>query len=94
MTTLVALLLYALVASALLAFIATLRSLRLQNRFRRLGVLPGRGIDEVMRFAGKPSHRARIDAQRELLEWRRVGYHIALSFTDGVCDSIVNLSTS
>ena len=86
MNTFLTILLYALVASALLAFIYTLKSLRLQNRFKRLGVLPGRSVDEILKFVGKPSHRARLDARREVLEWRRVGFHIALRFTDGVCD--------
>jgi hypothetical protein len=85
-TTFLALLLYALVATILLAFIYALKSLRLQNRFKRLGVLPGRSVDEILKFVGKPSHRARLDARTELLEWRRVGFHIALRFTDGVCD--------
>jgi hypothetical protein len=84
--TFLALLLYALVASILLAFIYTLKSLRLQNRFKRLGALRGRGVDEILKFVGKPSHRTRLDPHREVLEWRRVGFHLALSFTDGVCD--------
>lgn len=86
MNTILTILLYALVASALLAFIYTLKSLRLQNRFKRLGVLPGRSVDEILKSVGKPSYRARLDARREVLEWRRVGFHIALRFTDGVCD--------
>jgi hypothetical protein len=27
-----------------------------------------------------------------VLEWRRVGFHIALSFTDGVCDGVDRVS--
>lgn len=86
MNTFLTILLYAVVASALLAFIYTLKSLRLQNRFKRLGRLRGRSVEEIVKFAGKPSHRGRLDASREVLEWRRVGFHIALRFTDGVCD--------
>ena len=90
----VAIVLYALAASVLLAFIYTLKSLRLQNKFKRLGVLQGRSVDEILKFVGKPSHRGRLDAHREVLEWRRVGFHIALRFTDGVCDGIENVADS
>jgi hypothetical protein len=86
--TFLTILLYLLAASILLAVIYTLKSLRLQNRFKRLGVLRGRSVDEILKFAGKPSHRARLDSQREVLEWRRVGFHLALRFTDGVCDGV------
>jgi hypothetical protein len=92
--TFLAIVLYALAASVLLAFIYALKSLRLQNRFKRLGVLTGRSVDEVVKFAGKPSHRGRLDPRREVLEWRRVGFHIALSFTDGVCDGVETVSDS
>lgn len=81
-------LLYVLATSILLAFIYTLKSLRLQNRFKRLGALRGRSLDEIVKYAGKPSHRARLDSQREVLEWRRVGFHLALRFSDGVCDGV------
>ena len=88
MTTFLSLLAYALAATLLLALICASRSARLQNRFRKLGALKGRNLDEVVKFAGNPSHRARMAANREVLEWRRVGFHIALSFTDGVCDGV------
>ncbi len=87
-STIPALLAYLLAASILLAVIYTLKSLRLQNRFKRLGVLKGRSLEEVLKFVGKPSHRVWLDARREVLEWRRVGFHIALLFTDGVCDGV------
>ena len=86
--TFVTIVLYLLAASAMLAFIAALKSLRLRKRFERLGVLPGRSVDEVIRFVGNPSNRSRLNPIREILEWRRVGYHIALSFSNGVCDGV------
>ena len=85
-------LLYVLAASILLAVIYTLKSLRLQNKFKRLGALRGRSLDEIIKFAGKPSHRARLDSQHEVLEWRRVGFHLALRFTNGVCDGVENVA--
>jgi Na+-translocating ferredoxin:NAD+ oxidoreductase RnfG subunit len=89
MKTLLSLIAYALVASILIAVIYAVKSARLQNRFRQLGALKGRALDEVLKVAGKPSHRTKLGANRELLEWRRVGFHIALTFTDGVCDGVV-----
>ena len=90
--TFLTILLYLVAASVLLAFIYTLKSLRLQKRFKRLGALRGRSLDEIIKFAGKPSHRARLDSQHEVLEWRRVGFHLALRFTNGVCDGVENVA--
>ena len=92
MSTVLIVLAYALVVSVLIAFIYAMKSARLQNRFERLGVLKGRSLDEIVKFAGKPSHRAAMAANRELLEWRRVGFHLALTFTDGVCDGVAHQS--
>ena len=86
--TFLTIVLYALAATIVLAFIYALKSLRLQNRFKRLGALRGRNLDEIVKFAGQPSHRGRLDAHREVLEWRRVGFHIALLFSDGVCEGV------
>ena len=88
MSTILVALLYLLVASLMLAFILSVRSARLRNRFEKMGRLEGRSLDEVVRLAGKPSHRGRMDAQRELLEWRRISFHVALTFTNGVCDGV------
>lgn len=88
MKTLITIILYTLAASVLLAVVYASKSVRLQNRFKQLGVLKGRHLEEVLKVAGKPSHRARIAPNREVLEWRRVGFHIALMFTDEVCDGV------
>jgi hypothetical protein len=88
MKTLATLILYALAASLLFALIYAAKSIRLRNRFRRLGPLQGRTLDEIVNVAGKPSHRSRLAPDREVLEWRRAGFHIALAFTHGVCDGV------
>ena len=88
MKTFAEIILYALAASLLLAIIYAAKSARLQARFRRLGVLKGRSLDEVLKFVGEPNHRARLAPNREVLEWRRVGFHVALMFTDDVCDGV------
>jgi len=84
--TYVTILLYLLVISVLLALIGAARSVRLQNRFKRLGALKGRHVDDVIKIAGNPHHRVRRGPDTELLEWRRVGFHIALMFKDGLCE--------
>lgn len=88
MKTFAAIILYALATSFLAAVIYAARSVRLQNRFVRLGALRGRHLEEIVRAAGQPSHRVRTAPNRELLEWRRVGFHIALVFTDDLCEGM------
>lgn len=86
MATFVTILVYLLVISVLLALIGAARSVQLQNRFKVLGVLKGKRVDDVIKIAGRPSHRVARGPGTELLEWRRVGFHIALMFKDGVCE--------
>jgi len=88
MKTLATLVLYGVAASLLLALVYAAKAIRLRNRFRRLGPLQGRSMDHILEFAGKPNHRVRLAPDREVLEWRRVGFHIAVAFTDGVCDGV------
>ena len=88
MSTLLTTVLYLLAISVMLAVIYALKSLRLRKRFQRLGTLPGRSIAEVLQYVGKPSNHSRLPSGREILEWRRVGFHIALSFSHGVCDGV------
>ncbi len=88
METFIAIILYALAVTLLLAIIYAVKSARLQHRFGRMGVLKGRSLDEIIKFVGQPSHRARLGPHREVLEWRRVGFHIALMSTDNVCDGV------
>jgi hypothetical protein len=72
----------------MVAAILAMRSARLRRRFEKMGRLIGRPLAEIIEVAGKPSHRGRIDEHREMVEWRRINFHIALTFTDGVCDGI------
>jgi hypothetical protein len=92
MTTLLTVLGYLLALSIVLALVYAAKSIRLQNRFRRLGVLKGRSLDEIVRSAGPPNNHAKLGEGREILEWRRVGFHLALSFTGGVCDGVIDVN--
>ena len=91
MTTIATFLAYALAISILLALIYASKSVRLQNRFRRLGTLEGRQVDDIVKIAGPPKHRSSAGPDREILEWRGVGFHIALSFTGGICDGVTRV---
>jgi hypothetical protein len=59
------------------------------HAFRRklygLGHLSGRSKDEIIVAIGMPSSFSKIDVDKELLQWQRPGYHIALMFEGGVC---------
>ena len=88
MKTLATIVLYGLAVSLLLALVYAAKSIRLRNRFKRLAPLPGRGLDQILQLAGQPSHRTRMGPDREVLEWRRAGFHIALEFVDGVCAGV------
>ena len=91
MTTFAAFLAYLVVLSVMVAFICAVRAARLKNRFQKLAPLEGRNLDELIRLAGKPSHRSRTAPNREILEWKRVGFHIALAFTNDICDGIIHV---
>ncbi|MDP3619127.1 MAG: hypothetical protein Q8R63_04975 [Ramlibacter sp.] len=94
MTTFAALLAYLVVLSIMIAFICAVRAARLKNRFKRLAPLTGRSLDEILKAVGKPGHRSRTAPNREILEWKRVGFHIALAFTNNVCDGIIQVEGS
>ena len=65
-----------------------LPGLRFGGVSRLLGVIPGRTMAEIVRHVGEPHRRHKISAGREILEWRRVNFHVALGFTAEVCDSV------
>lgn len=51
-----------------------------------LGHLVGRSKDEIILAVGMPNSFSTIDGDRNLLQWQRSGYHIALSFKGGICE--------
>jgi hypothetical protein len=51
-----------------------------------LGHLVGRSKDEIILAVGVPNSFSTIDGDRDLLQWQRSGYHIALSFKNGICE--------
>lgn len=57
-----------------------------KQRLYRLGHLVGRKKDEIILAIGTPNSFSTVGNGKELLQWQRPGYHIALLFTDGICD--------
>jgi hypothetical protein len=88
MSTLIALVAVVLFATLASAYAATVRSASLRRKFESLGKIPGRSMEEILRHVGQPSKRAKLDGSRELLYWRRINFEVALTFADGVCESI------
>jgi hypothetical protein len=67
---------------------SALSSSRTQNKFASMGVLQGKTKDEIIQEVGLPSSFSSIGEGKELLQWQQPGYHIALLFTNGVCDGV------
>jgi hypothetical protein len=88
MGTLATLLLVAVFATLAAAYACAVRSATLRRKFESLGVIVGRPMQEIVRHVGEPSRRTTLGTGRELLEWRRINFMVALSFTGGVCDSV------
>jgi hypothetical protein len=63
----------------------------LNQRFLRLGTLAGRREAEIVAVVGPPQARSALPGGRYLLQWMRVGYHIALAFEpDGTCIGVTH----
>ena len=88
MNTLWILLLVVLFASLATAYASAVRSSALRRRFEALGKIPGRPMEEILRHVGEPHRRTKPHSGREILEWRRINFHVVLTFTDGVCDGV------
>lgn len=88
MSTLATLLLVVLFATLATAYAGAVRSSALRRRFEALGKIPGRPLEEIVRHVGEPHRREKPHAGREILEWRRINFHVVLTFTNGVCDGV------
>lgn len=88
LTTLVLLALAILFATLASAWAGAVRSRALRAKFESLGKIPGRTQAEILRHVGEPHRRHALHAGREVLEWRRINFRVALSFTGGICDGV------
>ena len=53
-----------------------------------MGTLKGRTKDEILAEVGPPNSFSSVGEGKELLQWQQPGYHIALLFTNGICDGV------
>ena len=88
MDTLLLLVVVLIFASLATAWASAVRSAGLRRKFEALGVIPGRTMTEIVRHVGEPHRRHKLAAGREVLEWRRINFRVALRFSAGVCDSV------
>ncbi|WP_308920595.1 hypothetical protein [Janthinobacterium sp. J1-1] len=59
-----------------------------KKKFADMGVLTGKTKGEIYFAVGPPNSISVIGEGKEILQWQRTGYHIALIFTNGICDGI------
>lgn len=62
----------------------------LQHKFQKLGTLRGRTIHSIIAEVGPPNSRSVVGDGRVVCQWMATGYHIALIFTDDVCDGVTH----
>jgi len=61
-----------------------------KKRLYGLGHLTGRTKDEIILAVGVPNSFSAADGGKELLQWQRPGYHIALLFLGGICEGVTH----
>ncbi|MGA2281505.1 MAG: hypothetical protein ABSG80_14515 [Verrucomicrobiota bacterium] len=62
----------------------------LQSKFQQLGTLRGRTLSSIIAEVGPPNARSVAGDGRVVCQWMATGYHIALIFTDDVCDGVTH----
>jgi len=54
---------------------------RLCGRFKALGDMTGKTVDEITSVVGPPTSRSAMAHGQMLLQWQATGYHIAMMFS-------------
>ena len=72
----------------------TERSRALAQKFAGLGTIAGKTKHEIIAVVGPPTSFSALAGNQTLLQWQATGYHIALSFTDDVCNGVTHEYTS
>jgi len=62
----------------------------IRKKFADLGVLTGKTKGEFYVLVGPPNSISSLGVGKEILQWQASGYHIALTFTNDVCDGIAH----
>jgi hypothetical protein len=60
----------------------------LRHKFQELGTIQGRTLHQIIAVVGPPNSRSVIGNGRVVCQWMATGYHVALIFTDDICDGI------
>jgi hypothetical protein len=58
------------------------------NKFRSLGDMHGKTLQEIVAVVGDPISTADMGGDKTLYQWAASGFHIALLFSGQTCDSI------
>ncbi len=54
---------------------------RLCERFKALGDMTGKTVDEIVAGVGPPTSRSAMPHGQMLLQWQATGYHVAMMFS-------------
>lgn len=54
---------------------------RLCERFKSLGDMTGKTVDEITSVVGPPTSRSAMPHGKMLLQWQATGYHVAMMFS-------------
>jgi hypothetical protein len=57
-----------------------------KRKLYALGHIAGRTKEDIILAVGVPNSFSGVGSGKELLQWQRPGYHIALLFKDGICE--------
>ena len=60
----------------------------LKLKFQKLGVLTGKSKSEILAAVGSPNSFSVVGQNQTLLQWQAPGYHIAIIFTEDICDGV------
>lgn len=87
----IALLLAAFAAAVLVPYVVRAPGRALRRRFVALGKLPGRTRKEIEKAVGPAAQETPLPDGRTLLQWRAMGYHIAIAFEkNGRCVGVTH----
>jgi len=63
---------------------------KLQSKFSNMGTIAGKTKAEILLLVGPPNSISALPEGKELLQWQCPGYHIALRFSEDVCEGVVH----
>jgi len=70
-------------------FFVTLPGNLLGNKFRSLGVIRGKHINDIVRVVGSPTSVS-WNGDEQVMQWMATGYHIVLVFQNDICQGVTH----